>query len=150
MPLQHPTIADVMTHHAESVTMDDTVLSVLNLFERRGFHHVIVLDRDECVGVLSDRDLLATISPFVGTKRSRSMDEFTANRRVHQVMTRRVLTIEPEAPAAEACRLMVERDIHCLPVVSGTGAVIGIVTADDLLQWIAHRFDELDDLGEAA
>jgi len=56
-----------------------------------------------------------------------------ADRCVEDAMTRRVLTIEPDAPAAEAARILRENRIHRL-IVTERSRLVGIITAFDLLQ----------------
>lgn len=50
------------------------------------------------------------------------------------VMTRPVLTIEADAPIAEAVRLMLQNRISGLPVVGLAGQLVGIVTEGDFLR----------------
>jgi CBS domain-containing protein len=50
------------------------------------------------------------------------------------IMTQPVISIAPETKIAEAARLMLQHRISGLPVVDGTGAVVGIVTEGDLLR----------------
>lgn len=49
-------------------------------------------------------------------------------------MQRDVATATPETPIAEAIDVMLARRISGLPVIDGTGAVIGILTEGDLLR----------------
>lgn len=137
-----PTVEQIMSRKLVSVGMDDSIGRVSRVLEEHGFHHVLVLEDGRCVGVISDRDLLRTISPFVGTERARSMDEFTANKRVHQVMARSLIWVGPETPIADACRLMVEHDISCLPVLDERQHPLGIATTNDVLWWTAELFEE--------
>jgi acetoin utilization protein AcuB len=53
---------------------------------------------------------------------------------VRDWMTRRVVSIGPDAPLVEAAALMRTRKIRHLPVVDPGGRLIGIVTARDLRQ----------------
>ena len=50
------------------------------------------------------------------------------------VMTRSVVTIEPDATVLQAVRLMLQRQISGLPVVDKAGTLVGIVTEGDLLR----------------
>lgn len=49
------------------------------------------------------------------------------------VMTKTVITVEPERDAAEAARIMLDHKIGALPVVDG-GVLVGIVTETDMLR----------------
>jgi CBS domain-containing protein len=50
------------------------------------------------------------------------------------VMTRRIVSVPPEASIAEAVRTMLEHGISGLPVVDADGEVAGIITEGDLLR----------------
>src|ERR1700747_2654736 len=53
--------------------------------------------------------------------------------KVSEVMTRRVVSISPEATIFEAVRLMLKHHISGLPVVAAKGKLVGIVTESDFL-----------------
>ncbi len=54
--------------------------------------------------------------------------------RAHQIMTKDVVTIGPDASIVEACRLMLEHHISGLPVVDAHGHLAGIVSEGDFLR----------------
>ncbi|HEY0524257.1 MAG TPA: CBS domain-containing protein [Stellaceae bacterium] len=49
------------------------------------------------------------------------------------IMTRHVITIGPDSSVADAARHMLEHRISGLPVVDGTGRVVGVISEGDLL-----------------
>ena len=61
---------------------------------------------------------------------------------VRQVMQGPVITLGPETPLAELHHVMVEAGIHGVPVVDGTGEVLGMVTSTDLLTFGLDFDDE--------
>lgn len=123
----------IMTRGTITIGMDDGVYKVRDLFKEHAFHHLLVVENGQLVGVISDRDLLRNVSPFIGKLSERSEDAATLNRRVHQIMTRKPITISPETDVKEASRVMLEHRVSCLPVVKNDGRVAGIVTWRDLL-----------------
>lgn len=131
-------IADLMTADVVTVSMDDTVAHVRELFETHRFHHLVVIEEGKVVGVLSDRDLLKNMSPFVGRLDERTQDANLMQRKVHQIMTRRLVTVRPETPAYEAAIILLDRGFSCVPVVDEHGGPAGIVTWRDLLIWSLH------------
>jgi CBS domain-containing protein len=50
------------------------------------------------------------------------------------VMTRRIVSVTPEATVLEAVRLMLQNHISGLPVIDATGNLIGVVTEGDFLR----------------
>jgi CBS domain-containing protein len=53
--------------------------------------------------------------------------------RVADVMTKDVVTVSPETTLKEVARLLVDRRISGVPVVSGDGTVLGVVSEEDVL-----------------
>ena len=52
---------------------------------------------------------------------------------VHEYMRANPIPVSPESTCSDAFRLMLEKDIEKLPVVSEEGDLVGIVTKEDLL-----------------
>jgi acetoin utilization protein AcuB len=128
-------VSAIMSPAVVTVGLDETVASVQHLFERYRFHHLVVLDGGRVVGVVSDRDLLRNVSPFVGKGSERPMDLASLQRRVHQIMTRHPVTCAESEPIASAGLLMLQHHVSCLPVVGDAGKCRGIVTSRDVLRW---------------
>ena len=85
------------------------------------------------VGVISDRDLLRALSPYLDTDAEMNRDTETLNRRAHQIMSRQPITISPESSLPEAAAIMLEQHVSCLPVLEN-GALVGILSWKDLLR----------------
>ena len=49
------------------------------------------------------------------------------------IMTRDVITVSPETDIAHAARLLLEKSINGVPVVDGTGKLVGILCQSDLV-----------------
>jgi magnesium transporter len=56
--------------------------------------------------------------------------------------TRRPVTISPHASRDEAARLISKYDLLAVPVVDGTGQLVGIVTVDDVIDAMVERQTE--------
>jgi CBS domain-containing protein len=54
--------------------------------------------------------------------------------RAHQIMTRSVVTVTPEATIVDAANLMLQRHISGLPVVDTNGTLVGIVSEGDFIR----------------
>ena len=54
--------------------------------------------------------------------------------KAHQIMTRNVVTIAPDASIHDAAKLMIDHHVSGLPVVDAAGKLIGIVTERDFLR----------------
>src|SRR5271169_3999934 len=96
----------IMTARVVSVEIDDPLEVVKQIFDSVKFHHLLVVDAGKKLcGVISDRDLLRALSPYVGTVSENARDLATLKKRVHQIMTRKPITLPPEAAVSDAVNL---------------------------------------------
>ena len=123
-----------MTTKLVAVEMDDTLAAVREIFQNTGFHHLLVIEQGELVGVLSDRDLLRHLSPYVGTVAETQRDAATLHKHVHQIMTRKPVTLSPESELEEVLEKFRQKDVTCLPVIDARNRAVGIVTWRDMLK----------------
>ena len=131
-------MGDIMTASVVTVDIDDRLERVKEIFDAKGFHHLLVTDENEkLTGIVSDRDLLRALSPYVGSAAETTRDLATLNKRVHQIMTRRPLTLRPQSAIAEAVNLLLTQRISCIPIVDDDFKPVGIVSWRDLLKSLA-------------
>src|ERR1700690_964071 len=99
-------LRSIMTTRVVTVEADDTLDVVKQIFDAMKFHHLLVVDTGKTLcGVISDRDLLRALSPYVGTASENARDTATLRKRVHQIMSHKPVTLPPEASAGGAINL---------------------------------------------
>ncbi len=127
-------IAALMRRRVIAVEMDDDLSLARTLLEQANIHHLPVVDEaHRVVGILSDRDVLRWLSPFLGTPSETRRDQALLRKPVHQIMTRHPITVGPDESADIAARYMLFNQISSLPVVDGDDTLLGILTWKDLL-----------------
>lgn len=131
-------IESIMTTDVFKVRMDDTIGTIREILKHAAFHHLLVVDDHKLVGILSDRDILRNISPFLDTLSESTRDLSILNKRVHQFMTRKPVTVTKQTSVKDAGGLLLKHHISCLPVVSSSGEIEGLVTWRDILRAYAH------------
>jgi acetoin utilization protein AcuB len=128
-------VSTIMTTRVVSVDMDDRLDVVKQIFDTLNFHHLLVVDdRKKLTGIVSDRDLLKALSPYIGGVTESARDLATLNKRVHQIMSRQLITLHPQAFVADAVRLFLENRISCIPIVDREFKPVGIVSWRDILK----------------
>jgi acetoin utilization protein AcuB len=127
-------VEDIMNRDVVTVGMDERLKTVQDIFNEQKFHHVLVVEDTELVGVVSDRDILKQVSPFLATAAERTQDRTTLDKRIHQVMTRKPITAGKDTTIEEAAKIFVKKNISCLPILSPEKEIIGIVTLKDILK----------------
>ncbi len=132
-------VGSIMSSPVHTVQMDDFLYTAKGVLDTHRCHHVVALDRTKVAGVVSDRDVLRALSPFVGNdSMERSQDANTMKRRIHQIMSRMPITINARDLVAVAAQRMIDKHVSSLPVLSEEGALVGIVTTRDILRWAVN------------
>jgi CBS domain-containing protein len=130
------TVQEIMSRCVITIGEEDTMDTIREQMETHGVRHVPVVDGKKLVGLVSQRDLLrfsnsefrpSRVSQAIDVQRAR--DTFAA-----QVMTRKLVSVRPETPLAEAAALVVEHKFGCLPVTAPDGTLLGIVTSHDFVR----------------
>ena len=123
-----------MTAEVVSVDMDATLREVSMIFQEKNFHHLLVNRDKKLLGVISDRDIIKFLSPFLHSMSEREQDRATLNTKAHQIMSRNLVTVTKTTHVEEAKDLLLKYNISCLPVISEDGLIEGIITWKDLLR----------------
>jgi CBS domain-containing protein len=141
--------ADVMTSKVVTVTPDQTVQQVAKTLLTHRISGVPVVDaQGSLVGLVSEGDLMRRFE--AGTEHQRSWwlrllmgrqglaAEYVReySRTVSDVMTRNVLTADPDTPIGDIATLLERNAIKRVPIVKD-GKLVGIVSRANLLQGLA-------------
>lgn len=125
-------VRDLSRRSGVAVTPERTVGDVAALMEAAGVGAVAVLDDQELVGIVTDRDLVRR-----GLAKGVAYDA-----RVDGLMSSPVVTIDADADAHDAFPIFRENAVRRLAIVSGT-RFVGTVTVDDLLVDLAADLADL-------
>lgn len=60
-------VGNVMTAAVVTVQMDESLEVIQEIFDHARFHHLLVMDGHTLTGIISGRDALKALSPYVGT-----------------------------------------------------------------------------------
>lgn len=140
---------DIMTAHPVTVRPQTSVMEAVQLMLQKQFSGLpVVDDQGTIVGIVTEGDLLRRsetgtqrrrprwIEFFIGPGRLASEYAHASGRKIEQVMTRTVLTIDEDTPLDEIVNIMERHRIKRLPVVRD-GRVVGIVSRANLLRALA-------------
>lgn len=120
-------VKEVMSTDVKTVRSTDTVKSAAQMMSDDNIGSLVVVSGSgEVVGIITERDILTDT-----VVEGKDPDET----KVEEVMSKELVTVDPEKTLEEAADIMTEKEIRRLPVVS-EGRLIGIVTASDL---VAHE-----------
>jgi acetoin utilization protein AcuB len=135
-------VEEIMSRIVVTVEMDDSLRVVKEIFDNTRFHHLLVIESGRLVGVISDRDLLKALSPKIGTAAETTRDAATLNKRAHQILTRKPVTLRANAGLAEAIAIFNSYSISCIPIIDGRQKPVGILSWRDILKTFGPEQDE--------
>jgi CBS domain-containing protein len=131
---------DVMTAPVITVHPDTPLKEIANVLVKRQINAVpVVNEGNELVGIVSEADLVELET--IPDPRSQVLPPGRRSkpfpRTAGDVMTTRVVALPEESDTSQIARLMLEKKIRQIPIVSGT-LVTGIVAQRDLLNVLAR------------
>lgn len=108
----------IMNTDVTTAQEDDLLDLVINMMVWRNVRYVMVENHDhELVGLVASRQLVKLLK-----------DGWKDGHTVGDIMERKLVTIRPETPTADAIEMMATENIGCLPVVSSDNRLLGMVT----------------------
>ncbi len=109
-----------------AVAPDTSVYDAILVMVEHDIGAVVVLDNDQLVGIVTERD--CTRKLIVGEKTARETQ-------IREVMTTRVLYVTPDQTVPDCMALMTNKRIRHLPVLDGD-KVVGLVSIRDLVRFV--------------
>jgi CBS domain-containing protein len=134
------TVRDVMTTRVIAVHKDASFKEMAAMLRSSRISAFPVVDEaGRVIGVVSEADLLvkeavqADGTGVLAALRHWREDDKAAGVTAGDLMTRPAITIRPDALVTEAARLMYDRRVKRLPVVTAAGLLVGIISRVDVL-----------------
>ena len=111
-------------HTVWSIPPNASVFEAIQLMADKRVGALMVVDRNELVGIISERDYAREIV---------LKDRASRDTPVSAIMTQRVLYVRPQQTLEECMALMTERNLRHLPVLDD-GRLIGVISMRDVVK----------------
>jgi CBS domain-containing protein len=131
-------IGDISTVQAVYCKRDESVQGAALLMRKHHVGDLIVVEQPDTekipVGIVTDRDIVVSVIAL-------GLDP--ASLLVGDIMTDDLLTVGEHDDVYETIERMRFRGIRRVPVVNAAGGLSGVISADDLLEFLADEMSEL-------
>lgn len=117
-----------MTRDVYTVESDAWLDEVADAMKQMGVRHMPVMEDDQLVGVISDRDILLRAIDMKGKV-------IVPRVPVRDVMTSDPVVCTETTSIAEIAEVMLARKIDCVPVIE-KGELAGLITSSDLIEML--------------
>jgi len=122
-------VTDVMTSDLVCARPDVPLQTIAHLMAEHRIGCVPIVDeRRRPIGMITKSDLVEHLQDF----RTRTASD---------VMMPMAITLDEYAMIAHAASLMTLEDFHHVMIVSSGGALIGVVSAKDIVRWLVDNDD---------
>lgn len=115
-------VRNVMHKDVVTIRPNLSLREASKIMSKFGIGSLVVVEDENLVGIITSTDIIKAIAE------GKDVD----NTLVSEVMSKDVITVDPDESLEEAVEKMMERNIKRLPVVEG-GKLIGIITASDII-----------------
>jgi len=129
-------VRDIMSRNIKTVRPDDSALDAVRKMNKFRIGSVIVVNSGRPVGIITERNILQEI---VEPRHD------PATIKAKDIMTRPLITVDPNTAVDEAAKIMATKTIKTLPVVD-KDKILGIVTSSDIVRNSPTQLSILDEL----
>jgi CBS domain-containing protein len=112
-----------------SVAAGSSVLDAMKLMAEYNIGAMLVMDEGKIEGILSERDIVRKVE-LLGKTSAKTL--------VREIMTEKVLYVEPSQSLEECMALMTGKRIRHLPVMEND-CLVGVISIGDVLHEVIHE-----------
>ncbi len=121
-----------MTTKMDAVEVGSSVKEAVKKMVEAEIESVLVTERGDPVGIITERDILRRVV-YAGAN---------TDKRVEEIMSHPLITVDPLATLGEAAQIMLQKKIRRLLVKQGE-KIIGIITERDIQRAFMETFNAL-------
>jgi CBS domain-containing protein len=123
-----PSVKDIMTKEVITIDANKSVFQAAELMSSKGLGCLVVVIKAFPVGIITERDIVRRIV----AKRN------SVDLKVTDVMTKMLITVDPDTSLKEAARIMSTNKIRRLPVLKNN-KLVGIVVTTDFVRNVGKK-----------
>ena len=121
---------DFINRKCLTVSPDTPIENVLSRLSSNNIGALVVQDKQGIVvGIISERDVIHSLAE------RKNLDGMV----VEDIMTRKVISIEPDCSSSEIMKIMTEQKLRHLPIISENN-LIGIVSIGDVVKNLIKKY----------
>ncbi len=136
-------VEDVMTEAPITVSSSTSIRKVITTLFESDFRHLPIVDGGQLVGIVSDRDLRAFMTPSMIELEKPEEVQRRLAQPVSTVMNADVVSVTPETDLADVIEMMLDQKVGAIPVVRpDTQELVGIVSYVDVLRAAQELFED--------
>ncbi len=138
-------VSTIMTNHVITLSPNDPVKRVKEIFDEKNIHHIPVELEHRVVGMVSKSDYLSFKNGFALSEDEKRTEKTRLQRwEVSDIMTKKLAKVETTDSIRTVLEVFKLNRFHALPVTED-GYLVGIVTTFDIINAVAKEGVKLGD-----
>lgn len=134
-----------MTKNIITVSPDDSLKEVKEIFDAKNIHHIPVVRYKKIVGMISKSDFFNFLHGFTKSDYDKTLQKTRLTSwKAKDIMTEGLAKIDSKEPIRTALGLFKMNHFHALPIVDDE-ELVGILTTFDIINAIANEPINLED-----
>lgn len=132
-------VSEIMTKKLFTVLPTDSLGKVREIFEQHNIHHIPVVRHLDLVGIISKTDFYKALhdSRFESEKKAQNENQKLLEKyKAEDLMTKKVVKIEPTDKIGTAVEIFLENYFHALPIITEDNELVGILSSYDVLKMV--------------
>lgn len=136
-------VKDWMSREVITAVPTTGLLEADALMRENKIRRLPVVENGRVVGMVTFGDVRSARPSAATSLSTWEMNYLLANLKLGEIMTRQPQTVAPDATIGEAANIMLTHRISGLPVVDGSGKLLGIITESDIFRMVAHQWRQV-------
>jgi CBS domain-containing protein len=129
-------VSQWMTAHPVTVAPTALIVDAYHMMKEHHIRRLPVVEGSELVGIVTLTDVRGAAP--LGMPDMLEINYVLSQIKVERVMSRKVITVEADAPVQEAARLLLEHKFGGLPVVKDN-KLVGIISEADIFRLVIQQ-----------
>ena len=123
-----PSVKDLMTKNVITIDLNKTVFDAAVLMSEKEIACLVVIDDKTPIGIVTERDFVRRV-----VSKKLQLDA-----KISEIMSKPLITVDPDSSIRDAARLMINNKIRRLPVVK-ENKLVGILVASDFARQLSKK-----------
>lgn len=132
-------ITKIMTRELTTTHLQQPLSEVRATMAEGGFHHMLVVNGKQLIGLISSTDLLRVSYQYgQDVRQTDAILDDTVN--VGSLMSKDLVTLSDSSTVRDAVDIFSQGKLHSLPIVDGDGNLVGLTTTTDVLRYMKEQY----------
>jgi acetoin utilization protein AcuB len=117
-----------------TVDVNATLQDAIRLLEKHDIHMLPVVENDQIMGVITDRDIKQASTSNVVALENDDLVKSISRIKIKAIMNQRPITVGDDQTLEETAMLLFVHKISGAPVINPAGKLVGVITKNDLFR----------------